>query len=119
MVRFNVRKELHVFVRLKEIFSLGKIPFLFPSKITKNSIRHAKQLIDLRKIICLRKSEVSVERNSVCNVIENSAEHDIHCLSCSFTNDIINMLAYNYGIILMSNHVNEITFCQGTKRTSL
>ena len=32
----------------------------------------------LIKIICLRKSEVSVERISVCNVVENLAEHSIH-----------------------------------------
>ena len=35
---------------------------------------------DLRKFICLRKSEVSVERISVCNVTENLAEHGIHRL---------------------------------------
>ena len=47
----------------------------------------------LRKIICLRKSEVSVERLSVCNVTENLVEHGIYCLPCSYINDIINMLA--------------------------
>ena len=47
----------------------------------------------LRKIICLRKSEVSVERLSVCNVIENLVEHGICCLPCSYINDIIDMLA--------------------------
>ena len=46
----------------------------------------------LRKIICLRKSEVLVARISVCNVIENLAEHGIHCLQCSDTNDVINIL---------------------------
>ena len=49
-------------------------------------------LNDLRKNICLRISESSVERISVCNVIENLAEHDIHCLLFAYTNDIINML---------------------------
>ena len=48
------------------------------------------ELHDLRKIICLRKSEVSVERISVCNVIANLAEHGIHCPSCSFSDDVIN-----------------------------
>ena len=43
-------------------------------------------LNDLRKNICLGKSEVSVERNSVHNVIENLMLHDIH------TNDVIDML---------------------------
>ena len=46
----------------------------------------------LRKIIFLRKSEVLVARISVCNVIENLAEHCIHCLQCSDTNDVINIL---------------------------
>ena len=47
------------------------------------------ELNDLRKIICLRKSEVSVERISVCSVIENLAEHDIRCLPCICTSDVI------------------------------
>ena len=45
-----------------------------------------------RKIICLRKSEVSGRRISVCNVIENIEEHGIYCLPCSYTNYIINLL---------------------------
>ena len=49
------------------------------------------ELNDFRKIICLRKSECSVEKNSVCIVIENLAGHGIHCLPCSYTNDVINM----------------------------
>ena len=49
--------------------------------------------IDLvwRKIICLRKSEVSVGRISVCNVIENLAVHGILCLPCSYTNDVLDV----------------------------
>ena len=41
-----------------------------------------------RIIICLRKSGVSVERISGCNVIENFVEHGIHYLPCSFTNEL-------------------------------
>ena len=33
--------------------------------------------------MCLRKLEVC-ERLSVCDVIENSLEHSIHCLLCSY-----------------------------------
>ena len=47
---------------------------------------------DLRKIICLRESEVSVDRISVCDVIKNLAENGIHCLPWSYTNDVIDML---------------------------
>ena len=47
---------------------------------------------DLRKGMCLRKSEVSDERISVCYVIEKLLEHDIHCLPCSYTKDIIDLL---------------------------
>ena len=49
------------------------------------------ELHDLRKITCLRKSEVSVGRVSVCNVIENLVGHSIHCLPCSYISDVINM----------------------------
>ena len=43
-------------------------------------------------VICLRKSEVTVERISVCNVIEKLMKHGVHCLPCPYTNDVINML---------------------------
>ena len=46
------------------------------------------ELNDFRKVICLRKSELSVERISVCNVTENLAEHGIYFLPCSCTSDI-------------------------------
>ena len=46
----------------------------------------------LRILICLRKSEVTVERISFFNVIEN--EHGIQCLSCSCTNIGIDLLSY-------------------------
>ena len=59
---------------------------LISKPVMKNS-----ELNDLRKN-CLRKSEVSVERIPVCKVIENLVEHGIHCLSCSYTNDVIDML---------------------------
>ena len=59
-------------------------------------------LNNLRKIICLRKSEVSVERISVCNVTENLLGHAIHCLPCSYTNDFTNCYRNNYDVILMS-----------------
>ena len=37
--------------------------------------------------------EVTVERISVCNVFEKLLEHGIHCLSCSYINDVLNILA--------------------------
>ena len=45
-----------------------------------------------KKAICLRKSEVSVDRISVRNIIEYLAEHGMHCLPYSYTNDVIDML---------------------------
>ena len=39
------------------------------------------------------KTEDSVKIISVCNVIENLAEHGIRCLSCSYTNDVIDVTA--------------------------
>ena len=51
------------------------------------------ELNEERKNIGLRKSEVSVERISFSNVVENLAEHGIHCLPCTYISDIINMLS--------------------------
>ena len=50
------------------------------------------ELIDLRITICLKKSEVSVERISVYIVVGNLVEHSIHCLPCSYSNDVIDLL---------------------------
>ena len=47
------------------------------------------ELYDLRIIICWKKSEVSVESISVCNVTEKLAKHVIQCLD---TNDVIKLL---------------------------
>ena len=47
---------------------------------------------DLRIVICLRNSEVTGERISVCNVIEKLMECGIHCLPCCCTNDVIDIL---------------------------
>ena len=49
-------------------------------------------LHDLRIIICFRKSEVTVERISFCNVSEKLMEQGNHCLPCSYTNDVIDLL---------------------------
>ena len=38
----------------------------------------------------LRKSEVSVERISVCNIIEKLMGRSMHWLPCFYTNDVIN-----------------------------
>ena len=43
-------------------------------------------------MICLRKSDVTVQRISVCNVTEKIKVHGIHCLSLSYTNDVIDLL---------------------------
>ena len=40
----------------------------------------------------MRKSEVSVSRISVSNVIKKLVEHGIHCLLCFYTNDVIDLL---------------------------
>ena len=46
------------------------------------------ELNDLRIIICLGKSEVTVENISVNNVIVNLMKHVIHCLACCYTNEV-------------------------------
>ena len=64
----------------------------FTCKEIKNNFYKTTELNDLRVIICLRKCKVSVERISVCIVSKQSAEHGIHCLPCSETNDVIYLL---------------------------
>ena len=54
--------------------------------------KYNTELNDLRKIICWRKSKVTGERISVCNVTEKLIKHGINCLPCSFTNDVIDLL---------------------------
>ena len=60
------------------------------------------ELNDLRKIICFRKSEVSVEKISACHVTENLVKRGIHYLPCFYTNDVIDVLPNNYDVILIS-----------------
>ena len=48
---------------------------VYPSEIATNNT----ELDDLRKMICLRKTSISVERISVYKVIENLVEDDIVC----------------------------------------
>ena len=69
--------------------------YFSPSKTNQISIYPIKntELNDLRIISCLMKSEVIVERMSVCNVIEKLMEHGIQWLPCSYTNDIIDPLS--------------------------
>ena len=59
------------------------------------NFRYNTELKDLRIIICLRKSEVTVEIISVCNVTGKLMEHGIHCLphSLTCTNDVIDLLS--------------------------
>ena len=58
---------------------------------------HGKRAIGVRAMKILlylfEKSEVAVERISVCNAIEKLKENGIHCLSCFYTNDVIDLLA--------------------------
>ena len=49
------------------------------------------KLNDLRKIICLRYSEVSVEEFQFVMPLQ-MMEHDIHSLPCSSTNGVIDLL---------------------------
>ena len=44
------------------------------------------------RVSCFRKSEVTAEIFSVCNVTEKLMKYGIHCLPYSNTNDVINTL---------------------------
>ena len=57
------------------------------------------ELNDLRKIIRMRNFEVSVEKKSVCKVLDNLAEHGT--LSVFYTNDVIYYYPSTLDVILM------------------
>ena len=60
------------------------------------------ELNDLRTIICLGKTSVSVERIPVYKVTENSVEYGRHCLPCSTK---FSMILYN----LPCFYTNDVT----------
>ena len=68
------------FIRIEAVCENGlKTKLLSFLALLKYEINKT-DLNDLRKIIYLRKSEVSFEIILVCNVTGNLAEHGIHCL---------------------------------------
>ena len=72
----------------------------------------------MRIIICLRKSEVTIERISVCNVIENLMEHGINCLPCSYTSGIIGLLPWQLRRHIDFEVIHRMSFCHSTKHKS-
>ena len=53
------------------------------------------ELDNLRKEIL----KFMFKKKAVSNVIEKLLEHGIHCLPCSYTNDVINLSSYNCDVI--------------------
>ena len=49
------------------------------------------ELNDLKIIVCLRKSEVSVQRISAVMSLNKLAEHSRYYLSCSYITNVINL----------------------------
>ena len=64
--KYSIKTDLSLQFTNQHMFSY--ISFILNKKINT-------ELNDFRIIICLRKSEVSVESTSVCNVIEKMAQH--------------------------------------------
>ena len=62
--------------------------FISQFQIDSNATSKNMELNDLRISICLRKSEVSVERVLVCDVTEKLMQPGKHCFPCSNTNEI-------------------------------
>ena len=56
---------------------------------------YSTELNDLSIIICLIRSEVTVEGILFCHVIEKLMERGIHCLPYSYTNEFIDLLLYS------------------------
>ena len=63
---------------------------------------------DLRKFICLKKYEVSVETITVCSVIENLAEHGIYCLPCFCISIIPYFLGYKTDFFPSKNDPKDL-----------
>ena len=63
-----------------------------PSTVKTDLTAMASNVINTELNDLFQKSEVSVERISVCNVNENLTEHGIHCLPCSYPNNAMDML---------------------------
>ena len=93
--RFNLNRnnfllKQHIY-HFKCIAHCGKVSF-FSKKQTGKSHVTRNYVNDLRKIICLRKSKVSVETHLVSRALEKLAEHAIHSLPCFYTSDVIYLL---------------------------
>ena len=56
------------------------------------------------------KSKVNVERTFVCNVTENLLQHGTHCLPCSCTNDVTDLLLtiMSYSCHVMSSSCHSV-----------
>ena len=82
LCKFDILPSFSIGQNLKKrMFSFTKEQFL-------NVVQKSKQEIinDFRIIM------FTVERISVCNVIENLMEYGIHCLPCSHDKDVIDLL---------------------------
>ena len=63
--------------------------------------------------MCLRKSEATVDRISVCYAFDDLTEHGIQCLPCKWCHKFVTvavMTSYWF-----YNDVIGMPFCQGTK----
>ena len=76
---------------VSDLYSFGDLEeiqrHLFP--VSRDGFKYNTELNDLRKIICLRKSEVYVKKVSI--VFEKLLEHGIHSLPFSYINDVIEL----------------------------
>ena len=84
------------------------------SETEKKNIKNT-ELNGWRMIVCFRKYKVSIERLSVCSVIGKLAEHGIHCVPCSETNDVISDTTATESSCWCQSDVIETSFCQGIK----
>ena len=99
-IRFSLRDKRLFEITEVEITRVDCILFLINLRVTNFRVSFAVEYIyhginDFKKIICLRKSEVFVARNSVCNVNEKMAGHG-RSMAYSVCHDpiSINLLPY-------------------------
>ena len=84
--------DVHVFSQVSKNVKILTIPVLLPHFSKRGTMIPITELNELRLIICLRKSEVSVERMLLlyhCTI----SRDNIHCMPCSDTNAVIYLLS--------------------------
>ena len=89
----------------------------YTHRVYRWEARENLKLNDLTIIICLRKSEVTVQRISVSNVTEKMIEHGIHCLPLWRHIDVWVRSPWRHSAKVLSTTIIQLLFhsCYGNR----